>query len=359
MPLNPNSSGSKDYSVAGKTNSHLSSIIGEAGVKMNRNPIKNILVGTVLLMVLTSIPIISAGCQEDSPLPSTASGKLSSTLVPNIDVDVYVYFKQENPTTIPKGLIGTPLDLEVESLALWSIPTEDKFILGGGLTLTSTDDAAKIQVQIPGNGETWTMLSGRIIYFVRGSGVIAEDMKAAISRNDFKYYDDQKALAEVALLPDSGTTKIAAVGIIIPSETLIKLIMNNIAPESSDMINSFVPWARLQVIAGGLYALHEIDIARILQTIELGGTWESDLGILALVKSGVPGFVATPIVQKLLSNAGFTEIKLGELTLYKGSLDTGKGKTIPVLVRIEGNRIFAAISGQESYAQTLITSISS
>jgi len=51
------------------------------------------------------------------------------------------------------------------------------------------------------------------------------------------------------------------------------------------------------------------------------------------------------------------ETDLGELTIYKGSGDIGSGEAVPVLVRIEGNQIFIALAGQESYAETLITSI--
>ena len=64
------------------------------------------------------------------------------------------------------------------------------------------------------------------------------------------------------------------------------------------------------------------------------------------------------MVKKILIESDYTETELGEFTLYEGSLDIGEGKSIPVLVRIEGNRIFVAVSGQKSYAETLITSIS-
>jgi len=50
-------------------------------------------------------------------------------------------------------------------------------------------------------------------------------------------------------------------------------------------------------------------------------------------------------------------MNLGEFTLYKGSWHVDSGEAIPVLVRIEGNCIFAAVAGQEAYAETLITSV--
>lgn len=319
--------------------------------------INNKLLVTVLLLFLISIPIIAVGCQEEVTQPPAAPTRsdLSTTLVPNIDIDMYVYAKQDNPTTVPKGLVGTSLDVVAESLALWGIPTEDAFILGGGLTFVSVADAAEIHAQISGQAEIWTKLSDRTIYFVQGSGTVAETMKAAISKNNFKQYGDQNALREVALLPDSGTTKLATIGIVIPSGTLTELIANNINPDYSGTVNTLLTQARLQVITVGLYAPQQIDVAEITQRIERGSIWESDLGILALIKSGLPGFVVSPIVKNMLDDSGYVETTIGELTLYKGSLDVGNGKDIPILIRVEGNRIYATVSGQESYARMIIT----
>ncbi|MFC1933080.1 hypothetical protein ACFLXU_05590 [Chloroflexota bacterium] len=319
--------------------------------------INNKLLVTVLLLFLISIPIIALGCQEEVTQPPAASthSDLSTTLVPNIDIDMYVYAKQDNPTTVPKGLVCTSLDVVAESLALWGIPTEDAFILGGGLTFVSVADAAKIHAQISGQAEIWTKLSDRTIYFVQGSGTVAETMKAAISKNNFKQYDDQNALLEVALLPDSGPAKLAAIGIVIPSETLTELIADNINPDYSGMVNTLLTQARLRVITVGLYAPQQIDVAEITQRIEHGSIWESDLGILALVKSRLPSFVVSPIIKNILDDSGYVETTIGELTLYKGSLDVGNGKDIPIFIRVEGNRIYATVSGQESYARTIIT----
>ena len=76
-----------------------------------------------------------------------------------------------------------------------------------------------------------------------------------------------------------------------------------------------------------------------------------------MVKSGIPGFLVEPAVTKFLTEFEFTETNIGELTIYKGSWDVDGGKAIPVLVRVEGNHIFAALAAQESYAETLITSV--
>ena len=91
--------------------------------------------------------------------------------------------------------------------------------------------------------------------------------------------------------------------------------------------------------------------------MERGTIWESDLGIVASVKSGLPGFLVSPIASRFLDNAGYTVADVGGLSLYKGSLDAGNGKSIPVLLSLEGSSMLVAASGKESYAQTLIASV--
>ena len=71
----------------------------------------------------------------------------------------------------------------------------------------------------------------------------------------------------------------------------------------------------LKVLAAGLYSPQQIDIARIAAAMESSGNISNlDVCLLILVKSGLPGFLVKPAVGKFLA-------------------------------------------GQESYAETLITSI--
>jgi len=309
---------------------------------MKVNLITNKLPVMCLLLILISTPIITVGCQEEITQPPATSTQreFSTTLVPNINIDMYVYIKQDNPTIVPKDLISTQFNAVAESLALWVIPTEDTFILGGGLTFVSVADATEIHSQIPNQAEIWTKLSDRTIYFVQGSGVVAEILKAAISKNDFKYYDDQDALREVTLLPDGGTTILAAIGIAIPSETLTQLLANNINPEYSAVVNTLLTYARLQVVTIGLYAPQQIDVAEIAQRVR-----------------NDPGLLVSPIIKIILDNAGYIETTSDGITYYEGSFDAGNTEIIPVLVRIEGNRIFVAVSGKEAYTKMLITSV--
>ena len=312
-----------------------------------------------LLVLLIAVPIIGVGCQEEGQFPAPPStSELSSTLVPNTDLDVYIYAKQDSPTTIPAKMVDAPVNIKVESFALWGVPAEDEFALGMGLVLTSASDASKIYAEINLEEDSWKVLSGNTIFLVYGSGTAAESLKTAISNNDFKPYDDSESLKAAATLPSGGITKLAAIALARPSKALVGFLTKDADREALDMINLVLKLVNLEVIAAGLYSPHQIDIAKVVGMIESKGSISSlDLGLLVLVKSGLPGIIVEPTIKKLLTEQEFTEVNLGGVTLYKRSWDTDAGEAIPVLVRIEGNYIFAAVAGQESYAETLITSV--
>ncbi|MFC1902900.1 hypothetical protein ACFLX4_02395 [Chloroflexota bacterium] len=318
---------------------------------------RRLLIAFLLLSIVAAT--IGMGCDGEVGQPSAmpSPGQLSSTLVPNVPLDMYVYARQDSPTMIPAKMADAPGDIAVESLAIWGVPPENSFAIGMGLTLTSSGDASRIYEEIRLEDGGWKKLSDNIIYLVQGSGTAAEALKTAISNNDFKYYDDSEPLEAVAALPGGGTTMPAAVAIAKPSEALIGFIARDASPESLGQINMILKLVKLKLVAAGLYSPQQIDIAKMAETMENGGNISNlNMGMMVLVKSGYPGLLVEPAVGKLLTERGFAETNIGGVTVYKGSQEIG-GEAIPVLVRIEGNRIFAAVSGQDSYAETLITGI--
>jgi len=316
----------------------------------------------LLILVLTLLivtPIVSLGCEEEVRQPIAPSpSELSSTVVPNMPLDVYLYAKQDNPTTIPANLIDATQDITIDSLAVWGVPTDDDFAVGIAVALTSDSEASIVYDEITLEEYGWKKLSGDTIYLVQGSGTAAESLKTTISNNDFKYYDDSESLKAVALLPDGGTTKLAAVALVKPSDALIDFITKAANTEGSDLINIVLNLVNLKVAVSGLYSPNQIDVAEIAEVTDIGGDIHNlDLGLLVLVKSGLPGFIIEFATEKFLTRYQFTESKLDELTVYKGSWDTHDGEAVHVLVRVEGSHLFAAVSGQEAYAETLITSV--
>lgn len=313
----------------------------------------------LVLGLLIVTPIVSLRCQEEVRQPPASSpSALSSTLVPNMPLDAYLYARHSSPTTIPANLIDATQDINIDSLAVWGVPVEDDFAVGIAIALSINSEASAVYDEITLEEYGWKKLSGNTIYLVRGSGLAAESLKTTISNNDFKYYDDSESLQAAAVLPSGGTTKLVAVALAKPSKAVIDLITKAADTRRADLINIILRLMNLKVVASGLYSPYQIDVAEIAEVIDRGGNiYDLDLGLLVLVKSGLPGFIVKFATEKFLAQYEFTEAKLGELALYKGSWDTNTGEAVHVLVRIEGNHIFAAVSGQESYAETLITSI--
>ena len=71
---------------------------------------------TIALFIFTAtIFTIITGCEEEEPPePTPPPGiDLSSTLVPNADLDVYLFARQENPTVVLNEFVGTTNDFTV------------------------------------------------------------------------------------------------------------------------------------------------------------------------------------------------------------------------------------------------------
>lgn len=297
--------------------------------------------------------------RQPAALPPTAApspGELSATLVPNTQLDLYIYIKQDSPTTVPAGMLNVPQDIDVESLAIWGVPAKDDLAFAIGITLTNANYASRVYEQMSIGNNGWKKLSGNNLYLVQGLGIAIESLKTAISNDDFKPYDNKTALKAVATLPNGEITKLAGVAIVQPTKTVMDLITKDAHSEDLRLVDMMLQLANLKVIVSGLYSLDDADIAKVAEaTDKAGNLFQLDSSMVILFKSGRPGFLVEPIVKRILIEFGYTEGNIGGITVYEAPRDTDNNKT--TLLRVEGNHIFIAISEQESYAKTLIINI--
>jgi hypothetical protein len=54
----------------------------------------------------------SSGTENTGGIATT----LAATLVPDVNLDVYIYIKQLAHTTVPRNLIGLDIDIQIDSL---------------------------------------------------------------------------------------------------------------------------------------------------------------------------------------------------------------------------------------------------
>ncbi len=325
---------------------------------MNVRPGKKLLI--ISLALLTLLSILGLGCRREMEQISTASSsnRFLALLVPDTELYLYVYARQERPTIIPAEMANMPYDIAVESLAVWGLPGEEDLVFGTGLTFTSADAASEVYSMIALREDDWKTLQGDKIYIVRGSGTAVESLKTAILNNDFKYYDDATVLEAVTILPRGGRTKLVAIVVAKPDQQLINFTMTNVVMRDLERYIRILKLSNANVIIGGLYSPHRINIGKAADVLETGnGISALDIGVLVLIKSGLPGFVLEPVVKNLLTDRGFIETRLGEFTVYKGFWNAPNGSSVPALIRIDSSYIFAAMSGKEAYAETLITSL--
>lgn len=315
-----------------------------------------------LLMILTTVmamiamPLLVAGCSTS--VTAAPAVELASTMVPSIDLDLYIYANQQVPTVIPKDLIGTKSDISVQSLAIWGVVNGDnQYALGGALIFSDNTDAGSVFDQISKSANIYTKLSGSTIYFLQGSGGPLETMKNAIDNNDFKKYNDSNALAAVATFPTGGTTNAGLIAVVKPSQAAINLVKQYLGQNTADTVNTVFSDAKPHILALGIFGSQPLNLADLAQSISDNTIWNMDLGVVVAMDSIYPGFIFSPIAGHVIADQGFPEVNVGNLTAYKDSVNLSDGKTIPIYLNISGDHIFAASSGNDAYAQTLLTNI--
>lgn len=323
---------------------------------MKISQVRKFLIILILAITLLATPLLTAGCA--SPVSGTVATDLSETLVPQVNLDVYIYVNQQQPTIIPKSLIGTTDDISVQSLSIWGVViSKTEYELAGALTFTAANDANQVFTRIPSSAKIYLKLSDRTIYFSQSSGGAAENIKNDIDTNNFKRYDDRNVLAEVSKLPSGGNTNPGLICIVKPNPTAVNFVKQFLNQDAANTINNIFNNAKPSIIVLGIFGSQPLNLSDLAQRISNDTVWDIDVGVVASMDSIYPGIIFSPIANNFLSSQGFPKVTIGNLTAYKDSAGIGSGKTIPIYLNVSGNHVYAAASGNDSYAQTLLSKI--
>ena len=313
-----------------------------------------------MTFVLSILLIVSGvGCVGGmEQLPFSNTGTFSALLVPDTNLEFYVYAKQERPTIVPAAIINLSHDVKVDSIAIWGLPSDKALVFGADLTFTTAQDASYIYALIETEKDIWKLLRDNKIYVVRGVGKSAETLKSSISTNNFKRYSNENVLESVAMLPRGDRTKIIALAVAKPTDQVLDFVSAYIGPRDFEQVKTLLRILNPEVIMGGLYSPHQINVAKAINIFEKGGNPASlDAGLLMSIRSGFPGFITSTLASNILRDYDFVESRLADFVVYKGFWSSPGDVMIPVLVRIENNYIFVSVSAQEEYAKVLLTSI--
>ncbi len=303
--------------------------------------------------------LLLAGCQTGTQkLSGNAVNEMVSVLlVPDTDLNLYLYARQDRPTTVPADLMGLDYDLDVESMAIWGSSDDSQEAMAVAVTLVTDGEAEKVYNEIVAGPSTWKLLRGKKLYLVQGDGDAADSLREAIEANRFSYFKDEEVLDVVSALPNGERTRLVTISVLKNDPILLDSLLQDRSDVDVAGINQLMESARVNLVVGGLYTPNRINIARASELIRSEDLAALDAGILLLVKSDLPGFVVGPIVSNYLTSYGFNQYNVGDVTLYKGRGVGIGGDELQTIVRIENNFLFASMSGQESYAETLIMSI--
>lgn len=314
-----------------------------------------------LLILLALLPLLALfSCQSgmDQFQNVSPTSDFAVTLVPNTNLDVYLYAKQTSPTTIPAALLDTASDIQAESLAIWGVQGDKNMTFGIGLTFTDAKAATDLYNSINPGSDTWKLQRGNNVYVVKGSGGSTDSLKAAITKDDFKTYKNSTLLDAANWLPKSVRANILSIAAVKPSKQLTSFLSDKINFGSFTQFDEISKLANVDTVIAGLYSPHQINIARALQVISGdGNVSDIDLGLVIAFKSNLPGLLVSQGMKDALGQTGLVETKIGALTVYKGYWSNSYTQQVPVYARVQDQYLFLSLSGQDNYAETLITSI--
>jgi hypothetical protein len=317
----------------------------------------SILCGLFCLLSFSFTGCAQVSNQDSVNLGDTSSPiGLSSTRVPNVDIDLYLLAQQENPTAIPASVFKTPDHIMIKSLAIWGTVVGDELVLGAGVKMVSVEDARVLNERITMGADSWKMLSGDVLYLVYGSATAREPLKRAILNQDSKYFDDTELLRAASSLPNNTTDRPIAIGVIKPSIEFVNSLVKGASHEQTEQVTNMIKLVDPRAIAVGAYSPKALDVERVLAVLQ-GRMAVSELNIytLGLIESGRPGLLVESTAKTLLTRYGFEEVSFGAHTLYRMMIKTNQQQTIPLLVWLNGNRVFASTAIQEAHAQQVIS----
>jgi hypothetical protein len=309
-------------------------------------------VAVALIFMLLALSACS-GQKAESPIMTALAG----TSVPDLDLDLYLYFQQATPTLAPKSILHTETDLKVESLAVWGIVQGDAYGLGGTLNFSSPADAASAYALLPEDIDVWTRLEGSSIYAVYGTGAPYDSLKAAVQNHDFKMYDDKKALNEAGRLPYSASNRPLMVGLLKAKGDVFSLVKQYVGAGEAETLDSISKWVKPQVLAVGVYTPQPVQLEDIWNRAEDGKLWDVQAGLIASVNSSYPGIVFSPIADKYLSGQGYPQFSLDNLRVYQMGAGEVDSRDVSIWLNVSGNHIFGVTSTSLDYSKTLMRSI--
>ncbi len=243
-----------------------------------------------LLTALIVFTVNLTGCEATpAASPPLLPQGFADTLVPNVNLEGYVYFNQGSPITISADILqGAAPQISADSAQVWLGP--DANSIGGAVSFTSEANAQSSTQLIKSTGApVWSLTSGKVIYVAaRDSGQWTASLKDAVNRQQMvspkiKY---PEISGDFAYFPNKPPLKALAAGFLDLNGTLVDSIGAKLNL-SLTSYESALKSAKISSISFVVYSGQPVEVSA--RTINEQYIKSLQLGVIAVGRSGYPG----------------------------------------------------------------------
>ncbi|MDO8636524.1 MAG: hypothetical protein Q7R34_09830 [Dehalococcoidia bacterium] len=268
---------------------------------------------------------------------------IAAAMVPDMQLDGYFFIRQGQPTQLPAKLLNLPADIAIQSVEIWVLPTESSEIIGAVVTFPSAQDAEIASSLVPVQNELWQYLAGNNLFFVLGTGSVAEDVKKAITARQFvslsKVASDAWDLMQ--RLPGQPASKPLAVGFIRLEDRLFNFIKETVKKGKGSFdenaLSAFKA-ARIEVATVAVYSNKVLQVTDILFPNNLK---EGGVGGILIAKSAYPGFAISAALGPLASQLALEKTDIDGKSAYYKAVDASGGEKVHLIFNNSGQYLYA------------------
>lgn len=305
-----------------------------------------------LLTALIVFTVNLTGCEATpAASPPLLPQGFADTLVPNVNLEGYVYFNQGSPITISADILqGAAPQISADSAQVWLGP--DANSIGGAVNFKSEADAQSVSRLIKAAGEpVWNLASGQIIYAAYNDpGQWTASLKDAVNRQQMvspkiKY---PEISGDFAYFPNKPSVKPFAAGFIDLNGRLVESIGTRLGSSLTDY-TSALGSAKINHISFVLYGERPIEISSRAMSEEY--IKSLNLGVMVVGRSGYPGIAISLFFDKAMQDAGLTKYSVRGVDVYEYPAGN-----VRLLVARKGNVIYVAAALSKEIAENLLLS---
>ena len=322
---------------------------------MNRLPKRLLILALLIVLFLAVLIVLFLAARSPTLLetdPMLPPG-FEEARLPDGDFNAYLYVSHSAPIAMPLEAFGESAspsaqpDLELSSLGAWVGPNLDSF--GAKVEFQGQMQTQAAEMALADDVERWR--EGGTLRLVRGQGVWADDVEAAMRAGDGATFKDkyQDIWRLLRLLPEEPPLQPAAAGFI---------------RADSDLLDSLTSKASLDL--GGLgqamgtinvkdiaYVAYAEDELRLPEDVDREFVKDSGIAAVFVARSTYPGFILGFFLNAFADRVDLESgIRIAGEDVLSRDMDG-----VHLLVKPLGSVIFIVVASEEQNSKKLMESV--